>query len=162
VKDAEYNPGATGMIRTAIIEGDYRYRLFRKWTNTQLKPLLWVMLNPSTADDKIEDATIRRCIDFSNRWGYGSLFVGNLYAYRATNPYDLVMPDEAESLINTDHLLEMMVLSDRVVCAWGTRGFNYPPWFLGDRLWHLGLTKEGYPKHPLYLSKETTLTKWRR
>lgn len=148
------------MIRSAAIDGNYRYTLYRRWERHGFT-ILWVMLNPSTADDKFEDATIRRCIDFSDRWGYGAMYVGNLNPYRSTNP-NLVqeMPIEI-ALLNTNHLVDMVNLSDKVVCAWGTMGLTKPPAFLGANTWHLGLTKEGYPKHPLRLSKDTTLTPWR-
>jgi hypothetical protein len=119
------------------------------------------MLNPSTADDKFEDATIRRCIAFSDRWGYSALYVGNLNPYRSTNPNLVEAMDEHIALYNTNHLIEMVHLSDKIVCAWGTMGVLRPPAFLGYNTWHLGLTKGGYPKHPLYLSNDTTLTQWR-
>lgn len=119
------------------------------------------MLNPSKADDKIEDATIRRCIDFSDRWGHSAMYVGNLNPYRSTNPNLVEEMSEILALRNTMHLVDMVKLSVKVVCAWGTMGLTKPPAFLGTNTWHLGLTKEGYPKHPLRLSKETTLTQWR-
>jgi hypothetical protein len=148
------------MIRQAAVDGNYRYTLYRRW-EPKGPVILWVMLNPSTADDKVEDATIRRCIDFSNRWGYSAMYVGNLNPYRSTNPKLVEEMDEHIALTNTNHLLMMRQLSDKVVCAWGTMGLIKPPAFLGTNTWHLGLTKEGYPKHPLRLSKETTLTQWR-
>ena len=67
--------------------GTYRYRLWRKWGCGS--PLLFVMLNPSTADAEVDDATIRRCLGFADAHGFGELEVVNLYAYRATDPADL-------------------------------------------------------------------------
>jgi hypothetical protein len=147
------------LIRTALIDGKYRYKLYRRWWSARC--ILWVMLNPSIADDKIEDATIRRCIGFSAKWGYGSLYVGNLNPFRSTNPKFLIPMDDHIALLNTTYLIEMVKESDLVVCAWGTMGTLKPPAFLGTNVWHMGLTKEGYPKHPLYLNKDTTLTRWR-
>lgn len=151
------------MIRLATIskDGFYRYKLYRRWASTHLKPLLWIMLNPSKADDKIDDATIRRCIDFSTRWGYSNLWVGNLFPFRTSNPNELIPIDAFHTLTNTHYIMKMIKQSDRVVCAWGTMGLLKPPAFFGDNTWHLGLTKEGYPKHPLYLPGSTTLTRWR-
>jgi hypothetical protein len=150
------------MIRKATIssEGLYRYKLYRKWKDDMTRTILWVMLNPSTADDKLEDATIRRCIGFSDSWGYGALYVGNLNAYRSTNPKHLLPPSVDEALLNTGHILDMMEQSDLIVCAWGTMGLRKPPAFLGKELYVLGLTAEGYPKHPLRLRGDTPLAKW--
>jgi hypothetical protein len=148
------------MIRQAAIDGNYRYSLYRRWEKWG-KAICWIMLNPSKADDKIEDATIRRCIGFSDYWGYSALYVGNLNPYRSTNPNLVIAMDEHIALYNTNAIIEMVHLSDKVVCAWGTMGLTHPPAFLGTNTWHLGLTKEGYPKHPLRLSKQTTLTQWR-
>lgn len=148
------------MIRSAAIDGNYRYSLYRRWERHG-PTICWVMLNPSVADDKIEDATIRRCIGFSDLWGYSALYVGNLNPYRSTNPKLVEAMDNEIALSNTVHLMNMVKLSDKVVCAWGTMGLKKAPSFLGPSTWHLGLTQEGYPKHPLRLRKDTTLTQWR-
>jgi len=65
----------------ALMVGDYRYHLWRTWDETRPR-LLWVMLNPSTADGETDDPTVRRCIGFSKGWGYGSIEIVNLFAYR--------------------------------------------------------------------------------
>ena len=65
----------------------YRYLLVRRWDNT-LPDATFVMLNPSTADERDDDPTIRKCIGFAKRWGCGGIKVVNLYAFRATNPRD--------------------------------------------------------------------------
>lgn len=149
------------MIRAADIDGVFRYSLYRQWKLTHNKPILWVMLNPSIANDKIDDATIRRCIGFSNLWGYHSLYVCNLNPYRSTNPNAVPPMTYETALINTRIIIEHIKISDKIVCAWGTMGLRHPPAFLGKNVWHLGLTKEGYPKHPLRLPKTTSLTLWR-
>jgi hypothetical protein len=76
------------MIRTALFSpcGRFRYRLGRRWAEGPTVAL--VLLNLSTADDEVDDPTIRRCIDFARRWGYGGLEVVNLYAHVATDPAD--------------------------------------------------------------------------
>lgn len=152
------------MIRDAQISdcGKYRYRLMRTWdASIDRMPLMWMMLNPSTADASIDDPTIKRCIAFSAAWGYGSLLVGNLYAYRSTDPKALLTLDYATAVgpENHYHLDLMAQRSDRVVCAWGNPGVKRrvgPPWCPGG-WWNLGTTKSGQPKHPLYLAGDTPL-----
>ena len=63
----------------------YRYSLTRIWDNSKEK-ILFIMLNPSTADFKMDDPTIKKIVKFSDKWGYGGIYVGNLYAYISTNP----------------------------------------------------------------------------
>jgi hypothetical protein len=135
--------------------GTYRYELYRRWGNGPT--LLWIMLNPSTADADIDDPTIRRCIGFSQRDGYGALIVVNLYAYRATDPKALLTADDPEGPDNWWHIQRAIRSSDAVVFAWGAtqvpRGHHH--------VWHsgalipsplcLGYTKKGAPRHPLYV-----------
>lgn len=150
---------------SAVLSADrrYRYELRRDWDmHINRPPLLWIMLNPSTADEQENDATIRRCIDFSTRWGYGSMLVGNLFAYRTR------YPDELEALPiperigpdNTTTLLRLCRQADRIICAWGTRGIQKPGVLMGYETYCLGTTKDGYPKHPLYLPKDTPLERY--
>lgn len=141
----------------------YRYLLWRKW-DFSLPCVVWIMLNPSTADANKDDATIRRCIGFAQRWGFGGIDVVNLFAYRATNPRDLFeagdpVGPENDSMINA--MLEGRN-DDLFMAAWGCF-----PKYLGNRdkdvldllksrrVECLGVTKEGYPKHPVYLANDT-------
>lgn len=73
------------MKKTANVNGDYRYRLGRYWDNKK-RNVLFIGLNPSTADAYEDDATIRRLIGFSKDWGFGGLTIVNLFAYRSTDP----------------------------------------------------------------------------
>ena len=157
------------MERSAVISpcGRYRYRLWRKWSESARQPLLWVMLNPSTADGQVDDRTICRCVDFSQRFGYGSMWVGNMYACRSTDPSVLGRLDllQAYGPHNGRHLVDMTQQSDRVLVAWGshlmaagdaerfTRALLTHP----AGLWCLGTTATGAPRHPLRLSKKTKL-----
>jgi len=137
----------------------YRYVLRRVWDNQQ--PLvMFVGLNPSTADEHVDDPTIRRCIGFAKRWGYGSLVMANLFAYRSTDPSLLPLVSDPVGPRNDWWLSRLNRNVNLVVVAWGTNGTLF------DRERHvlrllptahcLGLTKNGQPKHPLYLPTETT------
>lgn len=99
----------------------YRYSLSREW-EAQPAYVLWLMLNPSTADAMNNDATIRRCIRYSKDWGFGGLMVGNLYAYRATDPTQLFTVPDPVGPENNEAILEMAIRAQLIVCAWGQRG----------------------------------------
>lgn len=141
--------------------GSYRYQLRRIWDESKPK-CLFIMLNPSTADANIDDPTIRRCIGFAKNWGYGGILVGNLFAYRATDPKSLLCVNDPIGKDNLIHLKSMYNESEIMICAWGNGkivenlgkklGDNYKPLsgFIG-RIHYLDLSKDGTPKHPLYL-----------
>lgn len=143
--------------------GKYRYELWRIW-NEDLPKLMFVMLNPSTADANENDATIRRCIRFAIDWGFGGIYVGNLFAYRATNPKELRTAFNPKGSDNLEALKRMCGLCDKVVYAWGD---NVPAHIYCNSLsainkteyYHLGLNKSGNPKHPLYLPLTTQIIK---
>ena len=137
--------------------GRYRYKLWRTWDDSQ-PPVMFIMLNPSTADATINDPTIRRCIGFARAWGYGGVRVGNLFAWRT--PYPQVLRSVADPIGqgNDGALHEMANGAALVVAAWGVHG----AW--GDRaqafrqefthpLHALGITKSGDPAHPLRLRR---------
>ena len=99
----------------------YRYALSRTW-NGKKKTILFIGLNPSTANEKIDDPTIRRCINYAQNWGYGSLLMVNLFAYRATLPSEL---KNVKNPIGNDNDLQIIELSkkaDIAVAAWGNEG----------------------------------------
>lgn len=145
------------MKKTAILSNceKYRYSLTREWDAT-LPKVLFVMLNPSTADAKDDDPTIRRCIGFAKAWGYGGIMVGNLFAYRATNPKELKKVQVFNNEINDNHLVNMAYDCQIVIEAYGNPPIRVPDYPLRamPHLFHLGLTKKGNPKHPLYLPKD--------
>jgi hypothetical protein len=141
----------------AIIEGDYRYLLWRKW-NSKGKTVSFIMLNPSRADAHVNDPTITRCINFARSWSYGRLEVVNLFAYRTSKPSLLKQATEPIGSDNDRYILESVSKSDRVILAWG----NHGRWRKQDlyvlqllksytNLYSLGITKQGCPRHPLYL-----------
>lgn len=123
---------------------------------------MWLMLNPSTADASIDDPTIRRCIAFSKAWGYGAMWVGNLYAIRSTDPSILteVSAAVAHGPENIKHLGEMAGAAEQIICAWGSPGGAHIPVSIRSllaphQLWCLGTTKYDAPRHPLYLPAAT-------
>lgn len=111
------------MLRDAVISpcGAYRYRLSRVWDHHTL-PLVWIMLNPSTADANVDDPTIRRCMAFSRRDGYGGIEVLNLFAFRATDPQNLKTAHDPIGPQNDRWIKEVLHPHHIVVAAWGTHG----------------------------------------
>lgn len=157
-----FGDNASGAILSDC--GKYRYQLWRTWDESKPK-VLFIMLNPSTADASADDPTIRRCIGFAKAWGYGGIMVGNLFALRATDPQELkkiVFNEEHyfHADQNAQHLDKMAYQCKIIVYAYGNPPidkYNEPVSCFYSRH-HLGLTKAGNPKHPLYLPKNTTLT----
>ncbi len=151
--------------RSAVISDDglYRYRLDRWWGDGPR--VVWVMLNPSTADADVDDPTIRRVMRFTRDWGYDGCTVLNVYAWRATKPGDL--PDSDERAAGPhwrEHFTEALSNPfSMVVAAWGahaTRTAQELATVLLKRkafvnLMCLGVTKYGYPRHPLYVPADT-------
>lgn len=138
----------------------HRYTLWREFDLSCREYVQFIGLNPSTADEVQDDPTVRRCIDFAKRWGFGALCMTNLFAYRATDPdvmkaaVDPVGPD------NDAWLARIAIGAGLVVAAWGNHGE-----FMGrdravaallPRLMCLGTTKTGAPRHPLYIKGTTT------
>lgn len=152
--------------------GRYRYTLRRRWT-LHGDTVCWIMLNPSTADARRDDPTIRRCVGFSQAWGYAGLVVVNLFATRATDPKELrLRPDfyqsEHEELIgpeNDEIIRRETVAAKLTIAAWGNHGTLYSRGaevreLLDAPLHHLGLTKIGEPRHPLYVRADAKPTVW--
>jgi hypothetical protein len=146
----------------------YRYLLTRRW-DVLRPPLPVVMMNPSTAGAFTADPTITRCAGFARRDKYGGLEVANLYAYRATHPDDLYNADDPIGPDNDTTLADLAGLSPVIVVAWGALAGQ-----IGDRarevtriltrngaeLRCLGVTKDGHPRHPLYVRGDTPLIPW--
>lgn len=167
VSQAQGNLFEKPVEKGAVISDDglYRYRLWRIWDHN-LPVMVWVMLNPSTADAKEDDATIRRCIGFAKQWGYGGIEVINLFALRSTDPKGLkegpvpVGPDNASTFYETVDRKPKLI-----VAAWGN---NVPPGYdvhvnairgvlRSNEAQCLGHTRSGEPKHPVRLPYSTRL-----
>jgi len=130
--------------------------------------ILWIMLNPSTADELADDPTIRRCRGFSADWGFGLVQIVNLFALRSTNPWVLKASADPVGPSNDEWIRSAAYSASKIVVGWGVHGAlldrgEQVSRLLADReLLCLGRTKEGFPKHPLYLRNDSKLEPWRR
>jgi len=144
----------------------YRYLLWRRW-DTDLPPLGFVMLNPSSGGDKNDDPTIRICCGRARLLGYGGIMIGNLYGWVATDPDALRTAAAAIGRDNDEHLQRLRCCAD-IVLAWGVHAHPARAAAVlallraqSARLWHLGLTKSGMPRHPLRVPYATPLMEYR-
>ena len=159
-------PGPT-MVRTAQVSGcgAYRYSLTRAWAAGSW--VTWVMLNPSTADGTVDDPTIRRCIAFSKAWGFGGLTVVNLFALRSTDPKALLTHADPCGPHNLQYVKGAVGGSTLAVAAWGAHKLpqervrieEVAEWF-NVPLVCLGTTKNGSPRHPLYVRADQERLPW--
>lgn len=150
----------------AIFSADrvHRYALGRTW-NYGKKPLIVTMLNPSTADERVVDPTVRKCLHFAQRDGYGGLIVTNLFSFRATDPRVLRFEEGDIVGMHNDAILKL-ALDESAVAGWGV-----PKWqFVKDRVaavralrpkWNcFGVSNDGHPLHPCYLANKTEIVPW--
>lgn len=144
----------------------YRYALTREWAPG--RRLLLVMLNPSTATETVNDPTVERCERRARAMRFGGFRVVNLFAFRATDPRALRTVADPIGPDNDATLHEGAAWADAILCGWGGHGA-----LLGrdatvtaklravERpLWHLGLTRQGQPKHPLYIAYDQQPVVW--
>ena len=138
---------------------EYRYTLKRVW-DTSLPAVLFVMMNPSTADPFVDDPTVAKCQRYARRWGFGTLWVGNTFAYRATNQKHLLSVDDPVGPRNDEWLLTMAAQAKTIVLAYGkphknlcSRGADVAKLLrgAGHALHVLKQCNDGTPSHPLYL-----------
>lgn len=157
------------LIQKAAIISDcekYRYSLSRIW-DREKEILMFIALNPSTADASKDDATTRRIQDFTEQWGYGGFYLLNLFAFRAKEPTDLFNarypvsdPKDPEA---TDRYLEQISqICSKIIFCWGNDGAAdnrcYQVQKIFPDAYSFGyLTMSGQPRHPLYLPKDTQL-----
>ncbi len=140
----------------------YRYDLWRVWREGGRR-INFVGLNPSTANETSDDPTIRRCVGFAVKWGYGEMHMLNLFAYCTSDPRQLCLPynDAPVGEENDRYLRE---LYPEIIACWGNWGT-----LLGrsEQVRHLltdpyvfGINKNGEPKHPLYLPLTARVERW--
>ena len=153
-------PQESERVPFAIISpcGAYRYVLWRCW-DPDLPCVVFIMLNPSNADAETDDPTIRRCRSFAQSWGFGSIRIVNLYAYRSPNPRDLVPLSQAVRTgpLNDSYIKRVCAMDNAmIVAAWGAHQIAVSrvadvSMLIGNRpIYCLGENKNGTPKHPLY------------
>jgi len=163
----EQKQDLAGGLAAAVFDStarEYRYLLTRIW-DPAVAPVVFLMLNPSTADALEDDPTIRRCISFARREKVGGLVVVNLFGLRSTDPRALLHHPDPVGRHNDAFVRQATDMASTVVCAWGAAGVT------GDRarevtraltarrvpLRCLGTTSTGQPRHPLYLPKTAVL-----
>lgn len=155
------------MIPGAVISDDglYRYRLTRVLNsyadNEWPHRIAWLMLNPSTADAASDDMTVKTITAFSQLWGYTRLDVGNIYAFRATDPGDMKRAYDPVGPQNLTWLARIARDADTIVCAWGNHALPMDVEralsVVRKPLFCLGRNANGTPKHPLYQPRATVL-----
>lgn len=142
----------------------YRYLLTRTW-DEGLPRVTWVMLNPSTADAFADDPTIRRCAAFARSWNAGGISVVNLFAFRATDPAELRRTADPVGDLNDEYVCRACRPPATVVAAWGAHGTAADRAAAVARmlaaaqvrLHCLGITRDGHPRHPLYVPASAVL-----
>ena len=150
------------MIREAefSIDKKERYSLKREWDKSKNK-ILYIMLNPSFADDKDDDPTIRRLINFTKKFNYGGFLVGNIFTTITPNPKEL---DKSKGMSdkNFEELIKLINKVDQIVYAWGSS--IEEPQLLKKLVLSpkcFGKNVNGTPKHPLYVPSQTKLINFR-
>ncbi len=155
------------MERTALFDatGQYRYSLSRRWQR-QGREVAFIMLNPSRADAHCDDPTLRACIQFAQRWAYGSLVVVNLFGYCTPHPAELKQVADPVGPENDEHVMAAVGRSHQVVLAWGNDGgFGGRDRAIlkklkahSSKLTYLQLNRSGQPRHPLYIRRDCPLS----
>jgi hypothetical protein len=173
VSDSLFHDLSDGDRSGAVLSdcGTYRYHLWRRW-DPCLPTMVWVMLNPSTADAKEDDPTIRRCLGFAKREGCGGISVRNVFALRATDPAELAKHPDPFGPENEEYLLGARGVSllTVLVLGWGAK-LTHPRLrsyyqraeccLVTQSPKCFGVTKKGDPRHPLYLPGNAALTPWK-
>lgn len=160
-------------MRQTILSPDrkYRYTLWRQWDENGCGDgppayVMWIGLNPSTADETKDDPTIRRCKAFTTRFGFEAMCMTNLFAFRATDPRALKLADNPVGTANNRHLWLAAQGASLVIACWGAHGrFLNREEDVSRLLWAhslkcLGVNSDGTPKHPLYLRADSELILW--
>jgi hypothetical protein len=165
--------------RTAIVDGvscgavfspceRYRYVLWREW-DTSLPSIAFCMLNPSTADERKNDATIERCKRRAEMLGYGRIDIVNLFAFRSTDPRLLYKQADPVGPHNFEAIVQAVKRNDMLICGWGRHGAfcrmganikHRMQQFYPSKLRVLVVNKDGSPKHPLYIAYDVHPREW--
>lgn len=166
--ERSHQKGDAASIATYSDCETYRYTLTRTWGESGTHAL-FVMLNPSTATEVQNDPTVERCERRARALGFAAFTVTNIFAFRATDPRDMRSAQDPIGPDNDQAILNAAKTADTIICAWGTHGEHMargPQMETVLRaqpkpLYHLGLSKAGHPKHPLYISYTVQPELWR-
>lgn len=169
LKDENANMNTIAYALTLENEGalfspcrQYRHVLWRRW-NKEKSYVLIIGLNPSTANENEDDPTIRRCKKFASDWGYGAIYMVNLFDYCATKPKDMLNFNNPCSDENNTYIKALAENAGLILCAWGTNGNHKDRDSEVKKLLNiyelncLGLNSNGTPKHPLYIKADKEL-----
>lgn len=145
----------------------WRYSLWRVW-DAEKPRVAFIGLNPSTADEEENDPTVRRCINYARGWGYGGMYMLNIFGIRATDPRVMKKAEDPIGPMNDDYILDEITKSELILCCWGAHGAHrgrsdeVAEMLKGRQLHCLGTTNAGEPKHPLYLKAILKPVRYRR
>ena len=145
----------------------YRYMLTRTW-DVDGRKALFIMLNPSTATEVQNDPTVERCERRARALGFGAFRVTNIFAWRDTDPRMMRAASDPVGPENDAAIIESCPWADQIIAAWGAHGEHLDRGAIVERalrgtgapVFHLGLTKAGHPKHPLYISYTQQPERW--
>jgi hypothetical protein len=157
-----------GSLGWAVFSDDEAYRYVLARGDVSAKTVNWILLNPSTATEDVNDPTITRCIKYAERWGYEGVYITNIFALRATDPKELYKVIDPQGLFNDSYIRWCAGLSELVVAGWGTHGRLNERGGEVARLLRsmrkrpkaLKTTKAGHPAHPLYLRANLRPQPW--
>ena len=131
----------------------YRFALWRTWDDS-LPRVMFIGLNPSTADETVDDPTLVRCMNFARDWGYGGVCMANLFAFRATDPDQMKRAEDPVGRRNNWWLRKLAAEAGLVVAAWGNDGVylerSTKVRRMLPQLHCLHMNRSGEPAHPLY------------
>jgi len=146
----------------------HRYSLVHRWNPLfGDRLILWIGLNPSTADEQQLDPTLTRIRSFSQREGFDGFWMANLFGLRTPYPKEMMADPDPVGAGNNDALLEAAGRCSKIVAAWGAggdfqaRGLAVARLLAGHKLWCLGTTQDGQPRHPLYVAGAAPLVRWK-
>lgn len=145
----------------------YRYMLTRTWDPAGRKAL-FIMLNPSTATEVQNDPTVERCEQRAQALGFGAFRVTNIFAWRDTDPRKMRAASDPVGSDNDSMIVDSCIWADQIIAGWGTHGAHLDRGLIvaallrttHQTIYHLGLTKAGHPKHPLYVAYRQQPQAW--
>jgi len=167
--DVVVQNSTNGDIAVFSLDMVYRYVLTRHVDSEGEGTLMGMLCNPSTATAFANDPTVTRMMNFARGWGYRDFVMGNIAAFRATEPKDMLAAADPLGPLNTEIAQCILRESKGVLVGWGTNGAQVRTDLrlmdaIGSHpnVFHLGLNRNGSPKHPLYLKGDSERIRWVR